>query len=280
VVPFDHVPSALESDAGLNDINAGVNLCDVQSPPLFSEEDLSGDNPAFHGFQVQVNGYPVAALPDRERAEAIAHHWETLFTTPEFSVNDLEPTMVNNRPAGRSGDHLLFTISPDLAEELSSNGDLLAIAWVNNLRTALGTLPLDLTDAQVQLYDLTPTQESLRGIASWYGPYFHGKQTATGEAFDQNAFTAAHPSLPFDTHLLVTNLDNGQSVVVRINDRGPYIGRRSLDLSRAAARCIGGEHDGIVPYEAIVLDVDADADSPPFPFTIPLDGEVPELTRS
>jgi rare lipoprotein A len=73
------------------------------------------------------------------------------------------------------------------------------------------------------------------GIASWYGPTFHGKSTANGETYNQNELTAAHKTLPFNTVVKVTNLDNGKSVTVRINDRGPYAGNRVIDLSRAAA---------------------------------------------
>lgn len=77
------------------------------------------------------------------------------------------------------------------------------------------------------------------GMASWYGPGFHGRRTASGEIYDQDALTAAHPSLPFGTRVRVTNLDNGRAVDVRITDRGPFAGGRIIDLSRAAARVIG-----------------------------------------
>ncbi len=73
------------------------------------------------------------------------------------------------------------------------------------------------------------------GTASWYGPGFHGKRTSSGERFNQNAMTAAHTILPFQSEIEVTNLRNGRSVVVRINDRGPFSDSRIIDLSRAAA---------------------------------------------
>ena len=75
--------------------------------------------------------------------------------------------------------------------------------------------------------------------ASWYGPKFHGKLTANGEIYDQMALTAAHKSLKFGTLLKVTNPKNGKSVIVRINDRGPYVGDRELDLSKGAAMKLG-----------------------------------------
>ncbi|GBD25117.1 Endolytic peptidoglycan transglycosylase RlpA [bacterium HR30] len=77
------------------------------------------------------------------------------------------------------------------------------------------------------------------GVASWYGPGFHGNPTASGEVFDQYELTAAHPSLPLGTRVLVTNLENGRQVEVRINDRGPFVDGRVVDLSYAAARVLG-----------------------------------------
>ena len=74
------------------------------------------------------------------------------------------------------------------------------------------------------------------GMASWYGPGFHGKTTANGETYDQNAMTAAHRTLPFNTVVRVINVENGKAVTVRINDRGPYVDNRVIDLSSAAAR--------------------------------------------
>ncbi len=73
------------------------------------------------------------------------------------------------------------------------------------------------------------------GVASWYGPDFHGRQTANGEKYDMNGITAAHRTLPFNTQVLVENLDNGKSVQVRINDRGPFAKDRIIDLSKGAA---------------------------------------------
>src|SRR5712691_5933227 len=81
--------------------------------------------------------------------------------------------------------------------------------------------------------------------ASWYGPGFHGQETASGETFDQNALTAAHRTLPLGTEAKVTNLETGQSVTVTINDRSPYVPGRQLDLSQAAAKQIGLTKKGV-----------------------------------
>ena len=83
------------------------------------------------------------------------------------------------------------------------------------------------------------------GTASWYGPRFHGKKTANGEVFNQNKLTAAHRTLPLGTTVEVTNVTNGKSVEVKINDRGPYVNGRVIDLSRAAAIRLGMKDAGL-----------------------------------
>ena len=85
---------------------------------------------------------------------------------------------------------------------------------------------------------------SQTGKASWYGPGFHGKKTSSGERFDMNTLSAAHRTLPIPSYARVTNLSNGKSVVVRINDRGPFHGNRVMDLSKAAAKELGFIHTG------------------------------------
>ena len=81
-------------------------------------------------------------------------------------------------------------------------------------------------------YDVT-------GVASWYGDKFHGKPTATGETYDMNDITAAHKTLPLNSMLFVTNVENGKSLMVRLNDRGPFVGDRIIDLSKASAQALG-----------------------------------------
>ena len=95
-------------------------------------------------------------------------------------------------------------------------------------------------------YQPTQTIESFSqtGKASWYGPGFHGKKTSSGERFDMNTLSAAHRTLPIPSYARVTNLSNGKSVVVRINDRGPFHGNRVMDVSKAAAKELGFIHTG------------------------------------
>ncbi len=86
-----------------------------------------------------------------------------------------------------------------------------------------------------------------QGMGSWYGADFHGRKTANGEIFDKNALTAAHPTLPLPSYAYVTNLNTGRTVMVRINDRGPYVGGRIIDLSHASASAIGYQAQGRAP---------------------------------
>ena len=83
------------------------------------------------------------------------------------------------------------------------------------------------------------------GLASWYGEFHHGQPTASGEVFDMAGLTAAHRTLPLGTRVRVVNVDNGRSVQVRINDRGPYVAGRILDLSQGAARALGMVERGV-----------------------------------
>jgi rare lipoprotein A len=96
-------------------------------------------------------------------------------------------------------------------------------------------------------------QKTISGSASWYGGKFHGRKTANGERYNQNALTAAHKTLPFGTKVRVTNESNGKSVIVRINDRGPYVGKRVIDLSRAAANAVGMVQRGVARVKVEVL---------------------------
>ena len=94
---------------------------------------------------------------------------------------------------------------------------------------------------------------SQSGIASWYGPGFHGKTTASGETYNMHALTAAHNTLPLNTLLKVTNLANNKEVLVRVNDRGPFVDDRLIDLSFAAATKLDMVSPGTVPVKVVVL---------------------------
>jgi rare lipoprotein A (peptidoglycan hydrolase) len=209
-------------------------------------------------FQVLVQNHVVAEFIAQNQADLMAQRVQH-FLEAETSVDCLQPAVVDGVPAGISGKSILFAIDDQLSIALQQNSELIAIDWINKLRTALGADALTLAEAQTQMYGLLETSTRLEGTASWYGSYFHGRRTAAGETFNQNDFTAAHPSLPFDTFLKVTSLASGKTVIVRVNDRGPYVGKRSLDLSREAARSLGSEKVGVISYQAVIMKPDQPA---------------------
>ncbi len=157
------------------------------------------------------------------------------------------------------GSETLVTIDdqamlPDTTE--NSGEDALHIA--NRLRRLLGDAPPlarieGLPEPAAPANRVGVVTSTLSGVASWYGPGFHGRRSASGEVFNQNALTAAHRTLPFGTQVRVTNLSTGRSVVVRINDRGPFGHGRVIDLSAAAAAQIGLQASGIGRVQLEVL---------------------------
>ncbi len=155
----------------------------------------------------------------------------------------------------------LVTINPTtLSADSSKSLDRDALQVTNRLRRLLGDAPpvsqiegMPKVMAAVLSPDAGSVISTTKGWASWYGPGFDGNYTASGEVFNQEAMTAAHPSLPMGTQVRVTNLDTGRVVVVRINDRGPYAGDRILDLSAGAARVIGVMDAGVALIRLDVL---------------------------
>ena len=147
------------------------------------------------------------------------------------------------------------TILPDTTSDFSRD----ALQVTNRLRRLLGNAPplqevAGKPQPEAPVLSLGPVQVRLSGWASWYGPGFDGNLSASGERFNQNALTAAHRHLPFGTLVMVKNLDNGRSVVVRINDRGPYVGDRLIDLSAGAANVLGMMSSGVARVEIEVIE--------------------------
>jgi len=104
-----------------------------------------------------------------------------------------------------------------------------------------------------QANDKVEALKTITGPASWYGSKFHGRTTANGERYNMNAMTAAHKTLPFGTKVRVTNQRTGKAVTVRINDRGPFVGNRVIDLSRGAAQAVGMISQGVASVKIEVL---------------------------
>lgn len=146
------------------------------------------------------------------------------------------------------------TVLPDTTRSPEQD----ALQVTNRLRRLIGNAePLSTVPNRpkrsVQI-SLGPIRLRSNGWASWYGPGFSGNMSASGEVFNENAMTAAHRTLPFGTLVQVTNLDNGRTVVVRINDRGPFSGDRLIDLSSAAARVLGLIQSGVAPVRLDVVE--------------------------
>ncbi len=124
-------------------------------------------------------------------------------------------------------------------------------------RATLAVLALVLLTACARTVAVSPTTAGVggeeTGLASWYGYPYHGRRTASGEVYDMNELTAAHRILPLGTRLMVTNLDNTQAVEVRVNDRGPFVEGRILDLSYGAARTLGADRAGVVRVRLRVI---------------------------
>ncbi|MDQ7793392.1 MAG: septal ring lytic transglycosylase RlpA family protein [bacterium] len=167
---------------------------------------------------------PVDELSADDRALVVATRLASLLFHG-LDPGDVFPAIAGSQVVVIAQSVPVVTVDEETARQQQVSCLDLALAWSNNLRRALGAPALD---AQTEY-----------GVASWYGPGFHGRRTASGEVFDQEAFTAAHRTLPFGTVAIVTRTDTGQSVAVRINDRGPWVPGRVIDLSRAAAKLIG-----------------------------------------
>ncbi len=182
---------------------------------------------------------------DNTDAKAIAVRWNPQNKAYSIEVNGQELVQITNK-----------TTLPDTTRNLAQD----ALQATNRLRRLMGNAPplrkiVGLPQQrQVTQVAVGPIRMQISGIASWYGPGFHGNRSASGEIYNQNAMTAAHRSLPFGTRVLVTNMNNGRSTVVRINDRGPFVRGRVIDLSAAAARILGIVNTGIAPVKLQVLD--------------------------
>jgi len=118
--------------------------------------------------------------------------------------------------------------------------------------TKPGVMPLPFTPPATPSPTLRLASVS-QGTASWYGPGFYGNRTASGEVFRPGTMTAAHRTLPFGTRVRVTNLNNGRTAVVRINDRGPFHGSRVIDLAQGAAQELGVTSSGVAPVRIEVI---------------------------
>ncbi|HEY9650309.1 MAG TPA: septal ring lytic transglycosylase RlpA family protein [Coleofasciculaceae cyanobacterium] len=227
----------------VSDVPVSENTASRRQPGGGSQTNQSENDPVWRATAVAARLNQLSR--DNLDAEAIAVRWKADCNCYSINVNNEELVEINEK-----------TVLPDTTRNLAQD----ALQATNRLRRLMGNAPplreiagkpAERSVAQVSLGAI---RFQVTGIASWYGPGFHGRRSASGERYNQNAMTAAHRSLPFGTNVQVTNLNNGRSVVVRINDRGPYARGRIIDLSAAAARVLGVMNTGIAPVRIDVLD--------------------------
>lgn len=180
------------------------------------------------------------------KAEDIKVRWNPINKDYSIKVKDREIVAIDHQ-----------TMLPDTTKNTAED----ALQATNRLRRLMGNAPplreiVNLPrqiKARVEKIPQTRIIREIFGQASWYGPGFHGRTTANGERYNQHGLTAAHKSLPFGTRIKVTNKNNGRTVVVRVNDRGPYAGGRVIDLSAGAAGILGMMGSGVAPVQLEIL---------------------------
>ncbi len=164
-----------------------------------------------------------------------------------FEPQYLQPVLVAGKLQIRYQDQVMLEPNPAWAHYFNKSELTTTLLLNNRLRRHFGVAPL-------RTYTfLSNSNADQVGFASWYGEFFHGRLTANGERYDVNQLTAAHKQLPFGTRVLVTNLVSKKSVVVKINDRGPFKAKRIIDLSPAAFKQIGYLGTGVMQVKLTVL---------------------------
>lgn len=135
----------------------------------------------------------------------------------------------------------------------------LSVNSLGNTWSSARALDLDETksisriDKRIQRMGLARTGQEIVSKASWYGHDFHGRTTANMEIYNKDLLSVAHKTLPINTYILVTNLENNRQLILRVNDRGPYVDGRDLDLSEGAAKQIGSHNKGVIPVKYEIL---------------------------
>ncbi|MEL6939719.1 MAG: septal ring lytic transglycosylase RlpA family protein [Cyanobacteria bacterium J06598_1] len=257
---------ALAADIRVKRINATAQVAQIEnnvwSAALIDQCMPNADRRLQDGvrYRVSIGDKTLGYVADEKRAYLLAQQLKRLVSQASFDPSAIaaypitEDTPIQNATGyvGTPGQPM-FSVEDSMSQSVGYSPDWAALSWANNLRLALGVAPLKTDEALMGLNNLEDSKIEMAGEASWYGPYFHGRATANGETYNQNDLTVAHKSLPFGTQLRVRNTLNDKAVVVRVNDRGPYVGDRILDLSKAAADCLDSDDIGIIPVEVTVL---------------------------
>lgn len=245
---------------------AGTQSAKADVLPAFEPEIASSvwEENAQLKASVTLNGKEItcfkgdaSGVSAEQRAENFASRLKQALDDEKFDANKLIPARDGEVASARVDG---VTIMKFEGIETESGKSVLeqSCKTVNAIRTALGAQLLPPTFAKIAELankDVNPsnTKGCFSGHASWYGGKFHGRKTSDGSRFNQDGLTAAHRSLPFGTKLLVMNRKTGQSCVVQVNDRGPFVGDRIIDLSRGAARQLDMLGSGVATVDCLVL---------------------------
>ncbi|MFM7448517.1 MAG: septal ring lytic transglycosylase RlpA family protein [Leptolyngbyaceae cyanobacterium] len=258
-------------------VKMGTQMAGAASNSAVDQSSQSFPAPAARAYKDPDSVF-VAVVSDETRSTSAAPADEPTWQASEVAtrINQLNQAGLDgsrilvkwDSQSPKNGDRYLITVEnqvlvtvtqnvrlPDTTRNLAED----ALQAANRLRRTLGNAnPLSevsgMPQPKQQVIAIGPIRLRLNGWASWYGPGLHGNPSASGEPFNQHDLTAAHRTLPFGTRVQVTNLDNGRTVVVRINDRGPFHGNRIIDISTAAARILGLVQSGVAPVRLDVVD--------------------------
>lgn len=239
-------------------------LCTSILTPAWGLDPAIGYTTNSEGGQLTINDRVVLTIPGEggaQHAKEVAFRLNRLQYERLLRADQILPTRQGQAVTVMVGRQPILAVDNAIASAAGETSQLLALRWTNALREALGGRALH--QQMVASRSLTRGREltgrvlsSVQGTATWYGGYFHGRYTASGEVYDTRLHTAAHRNLPFGTIVRVTNIRNGKSTVVRINDRGPFLDvpRRILDLSPVAFRELAPINTGVLPIKLEVLE--------------------------
>lgn len=186
-----------------------------------------------------------------EKAKEISKKLNSFLYERKLRPDNILPAVRDNKFIIKSGNYVLFDIEKDISLNEKKSSHQITLEWTNSIRKALGARSLD----QKVSRNFNRNYRNQVGYASWYGGRFHGRRTSSGEVFNMNSFTAAHRSLPLGTKVIVTNMDSGKSIIVKINDRGPFSepGRRIIDLSKEAFKALSYLGKGVIRVKVETL---------------------------
>ena len=254
--------------AKANGVKIGTQA--AQTSRISIADDKSLATPDAPAAATELSAISTASAPNQDdpvlRASALAAQLNQMsrdsLNADKITVSWVAPTGKSDAAKERyriqlNGTALAVVDAQTILPNSTRNLETDALEATNLMRRLMGdAAPLSSVAGKPKppTIALGPIRLQLSGFASWYGPGFDGNASASGETFNQNAMTAAHRTLPFGTRVRVTNLDNGASVIVRINDRGPYADDRVIDLSAGAARVVGLINSGVAPVRLDVID--------------------------